>query len=53
MAAAFTWYAMRHGALLGGTRSTSVRHDLGSLPGIALDFVLAVPRKLLRFFRRS
>jgi hypothetical protein len=43
---AFSWYAMRHGALLGGTDSTSLVHDLLSLPGIMLNFVLAVPRTL-------
>ena len=43
---AFSWYAMRHGALLGGTDSTSLVHDLRSLPGIMLNFVLAVPRTL-------
>ena len=37
---------MRHGALLGGTDSTSLVHDLRSLPGIMLNFVLAVPRTL-------
>jgi hypothetical protein len=35
---AFSWYAMRHGALLGGTDSTSLVHDLRSLPGIMLNF---------------
>ena len=43
---AFSWYAMRHGALLGGTDSTSLVHDLRSLPGITLNFSLAVPRTL-------
>jgi hypothetical protein len=35
---AFSWYAMRHGALLGGTDSTSLVHDLRSLPGTMLNF---------------
>jgi hypothetical protein len=43
---AFSWYAMRHGALLGGTDSTSLVHDIRSLPGITLNFALAVPRTL-------
>jgi hypothetical protein len=47
---AFSWYAMRHGALLGGTDSTSLVHDLRSLPGIMLNFVLAVPRTLYARF---
>ena len=46
MAAAYTWYAMRHGSLLGGTHSTSLRHDFHTLPGITMDFVLALPRRL-------
>ena len=44
IAAAYSWYAMRHGAMLGGIDETTVRHDLRSLPGISLDFVLALPR---------
>jgi hypothetical protein len=43
---AFSWYAMRHGALLGGTDRTSLIHDLRSLPGITLNFALAIPRTL-------
>jgi hypothetical protein len=35
---AFSWYAMRHGALIGGTDSTSLVHDLRSLPGTMLNF---------------
>jgi hypothetical protein len=53
IAAAYTWYAMRHGALLGGIHSTSLRHDLQSLPSITLGFILAVPRSLRGFFRRT
>jgi hypothetical protein len=47
---AFSWYAMRHGALLGGTDRTSLVHDVRSLPGIMLNFVLAVPRTLYSRF---
>ena len=43
---AFNCYAMRHGALLGGTDRTSLLHDLRSLPGITLNFALAIPRTL-------
>jgi hypothetical protein len=46
VSSAFSWYAMRHGALLGGTDSTSLVHDIRSLPGIALNFALVVPRTL-------
>jgi hypothetical protein len=51
IAAAFTWYAMRHGTLLGGTSSTSLRHDFHNLPAIMLAFLLAVPRKVSGFLR--
>jgi hypothetical protein len=32
VSSAFSWYATRHGALLGGTHSTSLVHDILSLP---------------------
>ena len=44
LAAAYTWYAMRHGSMLGGVAETTIGHDLRSLPRISLDFVLVVPR---------
>lgn len=53
IAAAFTWYAMRHGAMLGGTDQTTVRHDLESLPAITIGFLLAGPRLLASIFRHS
>ena len=48
---AFSWYAMRHGALLGGTDTTSLVHHIRSLPGITLSFATAIPRVLFRYFR--
>src|ERR1700684_1839401 len=42
VASAFSWYAMRQGAMLGGIDETTVGHDLTSLPGITLAFFLAV-----------
>ena len=48
---AFSWYAMRHGALLGGTDTTSLVHDIRSLPRITLSFATAIPRALFRYFR--
>ncbi len=48
LCAAFTLFAMRRGSLLGGDDSTTIRHDIGILPQITLDFVLALPRMLLR-----
>ena len=51
IAAAFTWYAMRHGALLGGTSSTTLRDDFHNLPAITLALLLVVPRKVSGFVR--
>ena len=48
---AFSWYAMRHGALLGGTDSTSLAHDIRSQPGIALNFAFVLPRAVYDCFR--
>ena len=48
IASSFSWYAMRHGALLGGDASTSLVHDVRHLPRIILNYILAVPRALLR-----
>ena len=47
IAAAFSWYAMRRGAMLGGSDETTITHDLHALPGIAVDFVMAIPRAVL------
>jgi hypothetical protein len=50
---AFSWYAMRRGAMLGGSDETTVVHDLQTLPGIAVDFAMAVPRAVLGTLRAS
>ena len=50
VASAFSWYAMRHGAMLGGIDQTTLGHDMKSLPGIALSFLLVVPRLLAKGF---
>ncbi len=47
VASAFSWYAMRQGAMLGGTDQTSVIHDLKSLPGILLSFLLVIPHLVM------
>jgi hypothetical protein len=44
LAAAYTWYAMRQGAMLGGIDQTTIRQDLRVLPRVTLDFLLAIPR---------
>jgi hypothetical protein len=46
IASSFSWYAMRHGALLGGDAETSLYHDARHLPRIVLGYVLAGPRTL-------
>ena len=48
VASAFSWYAMRQGAMLGGTDQTTLSHDMKTLPGIALGFLLVIPRLLAR-----
>ena len=57
IAAAYSWYAMRRGAMLGGIDETTVGHDIKSLPCISLDFLLVVPRlisaKLQQGIRRD
>jgi len=48
LSSGFSWYAMRHGAMLGGTDETTVLHDLKVLPQITVGFFLAVPHPLIR-----
>ena len=50
-AAAFSWYAMRHGSMLGGADSTTVREDFARMPRITLDFVSAIPRSIWKRIR--
>lgn len=51
ISAAFSWYAMRRGAMLGGSDETTIMHDLQTLPGIAVDFAMAIPRAVLGTLR--
>jgi hypothetical protein len=44
VSAAFSWYAMRNGAMLGGSDETTILHDIEVLPKIFLGFLLAIPR---------
>ena len=53
ISAAFSWYAMRHGAMLGGSDETTVLHDIEVLPKILLNFLLAGPTALASFLRRE
>jgi hypothetical protein len=50
---AFSWYAMRHGSLLGGADSTTLAHDIVNLPGITVSFVTSVPRALINLYRSN
>ena len=51
IASSFSWFAMRHGAMLGGDVSTTMTHDARHLPYIIREYVLAGPRALLRWSR--
>lgn len=51
VSAAFSWYAMRNGALLGGTEETTILHDLKALPKILLRFLWFVPGCVATLFR--
>jgi len=53
IASSFSWYAMRHGALLGGDAETSLTHDARHLPRIILNYILVIPRALLRAGNRE
>ena len=48
---AFSWYVMRHGAMLGGSEETTGSHDLEALPKILIGFLLACPRMMAFFLR--
>lgn len=51
VSAAFSWYAMRNGALLGGTEETTFLHDLQALPRIVLRFLWSGPSFVATQFR--
>lgn len=53
VSAAFSWYAMRHGAMLGGVEETTVHHDIEALPKILLSFLLAGPKWMVSVLRTS
>ncbi len=48
IASSFSWFAMRHGVMLGGDASTTMTHDAHHLPRVVLEYVLAIPQALLR-----
>ena len=43
----FNLYAMRRGALIVGSGRGSLLEDLRRMPGLVLDFILLIPRRLL------
>ena len=51
VSAAFSWYAMRQGAMLGGSDETTVYHDVRVLPKIVLNFLIAGPRVMASVLR--
>ena len=44
VSAAFSWYAMRHGAMLGGSDETTIAGDLIALPKILIRFLKVGPK---------
>lgn len=52
VSAAFSWFAMRHGVMLGGVDETTINHDLKLLPGIFVRFLLAGPATIASILRR-
>ena len=53
VSAAFSWYAMRHGAMLGGSQETTITHDFQELPKILVAFVTAAPRQVFSTLRKQ
>ena len=53
VSAAFSWYAMRQGAMLGGSDETTIRHDLQVLPSILFSFLVAVPALVIGTLRKK
>jgi hypothetical protein len=53
VSAAFSWYAMRHGAMMGGSDETTILHDIEAMPKIILGFFLAAPRMVGSRFNRK
>src|SRR5262249_37730141 len=48
----FNLYAMRRGALIVGMHKRSLAHDLKSIPRLLLEFILLVPRMVMRALRK-
>jgi hypothetical protein len=53
LSTAFNLYAMRRGVLTTSGKSTSLRHDLGQIPVLLVEFVLTGPREIVRRFQRG
>ena len=50
---AFNLFVMRRGVLVTQGESKSLWHDLSQIPGLFLEFVLAGPKKAIRFLART
>jgi hypothetical protein len=48
VASGFAWFAQRRGVMLAGRAHLSIAHDLRELPAVILDFLLFLPRAILR-----
>jgi hypothetical protein len=53
LSTAFNLYAMRRGVLTTSGKSKSLRHDLGQIPVLLVEFVLTGPREIVRRFQRG
>jgi hypothetical protein len=53
LSTAFNLYAMRRGVLTTSGKSTSLRHDLGQIPVLLVEFALTGPREIVRRFQRG
>jgi hypothetical protein len=53
VSAAFSGYAMRNGAMLGGSDQTTICYDLQALPRIFLHLLLAAPIFMATVFRKQ
>jgi hypothetical protein len=51
VASGFGWFAQRRGIMLAGCAKDTVANDLRALPGVAVDFMLVLPRAILRRMR--
>jgi hypothetical protein len=52
ISASFSWYAMRHGAMLGGSDETNMIADFKALPRILIRYLRVVPKLIATSLRK-